>query len=81
LRDQGAVHLRVAFVVKRSLRVRAYLLVEHLGLIADEDPPGSGSHPIHDDGGCLRRGEPLAPELVSDPRDRLAELIGREVFG
>src|ERR1700677_4802029 len=59
LRYQRAVHLRVALVVKRGLGVGARLLVEHLGLIADEDPPGSGSHPVQDDGRRLRRQEPL----------------------
>src|SRR5579872_1829762 len=77
--DQRAVHLRVALVVKGGLRVRAYLLVEHLGFLTDEDPPGSGSHPVQDDGRRLYRGEPLVPEFAFQPRDGPAQVTGGEV--
>jgi hypothetical protein len=52
-----------------------------LGLITDEDPPGSGSHPVQDDGRRLRREEPPVPEFVPDPRGRPAQVVGGEVFG
>ena len=78
---QRAVHLCVVLVVEGGLRVRAYLLVEHFGFLADEDPPGPGSHSVEDDGRRPRRVEPLALEFISHSRDRLAQVIGGEVFG
>jgi len=68
-------------VVVGGLGLRAYPLVEHPGVIADEDPPGAGTHPFQDDGRCLRRAERgLVPEVVLHPHEELARVIGGRVL-
>src|SRR5215470_19276414 len=37
-------------IVVGGLRLGSYRRVDHLGVLADEDPPGPGLNPVEDDG-------------------------------
>jgi len=51
-------------VVVGGLGLRAHRGVDHLGVLADQDPPGAGSHSVEDDGRRLCRAERrLVPEI------------------
>jgi hypothetical protein len=51
-------------------RVRADSLVDELGVVADEDAPGPGLHPVQDDGRRLRGAEwRLVAEVSHHPLD------------
>ena len=68
-------------VVVGGLGLRTHPLVEHLGVIADEDSPGSGAHPLQDDGRRLRGAErSLIPEVILHSRDELAQVVGGRVL-
>src|SRR6266481_1611680 len=63
-------------VVVGGLGPGANLRVEHLGVLADEDPPGPGSHSVEDDRRRAGRAERrLVPEVGHHPREHLAQVI------
>ncbi len=68
---------RVAGQIPHLRSARAHQRVERLGVLADEDPPGPGSHPVEDNGRRISRADRrLVPEVGVHPHEHLAQVAG-----